>query len=66
MVGFLLWDPYFFRYDSKLLGLGINEQVMSFQNMCQLTGATTASAGAVAASARAVATSAGAVVGIFG
>ena len=66
MVGFLLWDPYFFRYDNKLLGLGINEQVMSFQNMCQLTGATTASTGAVAAFARAVATSVGAVVGIFG
>ena len=63
MVGFLLWDHYFFRYDSKLLGLGINEQVMSFQNMCQLTAA---SAGAVATSAGAVATSAGTVVGIFG
>ena len=66
MVGFLLWDPYFFGYDSKLLGLGINEQVMSFQDMCQLIGATATSVGAVAASAGAVATSTEAIVGIFG
>ena len=59
MVEFLLWDPYFFGYDSKLLGLGIDGQVMSFQDMCQLAGATAASAGATVAYARAT-------VGIFG
>ena len=66
MVGFLLWDPYFFGYDSKLLGLGINGQVISFQDMCQPAGAT----GAIAVSAEAVfakvvAASIGAAVGIF-
>ena len=66
MGGFLLWDPYFFGYDSKLLGLGINGQVMSFQDMCQPAGVIAIAAGAVAISAGAVATSAGAVIGIFG
>ena len=75
MVGFLLWDPYFFGYDSKLLGLGINRQVMSFQDMCQLAGAVVASvaisaeavsAKAVVASVGAVATFIRATVGIFG
>ena len=59
MIGFFLWDPYFFGYDNKLLGLGINGQVMSFYDMCQPAGAVTASTGAVAAFV-------GAVVGIFG
>ena len=61
MVGFLLWDAYFFGYDNKLLGLGINRQVMLFQDMCQLAEATTASAGAVAVSIEAT----GATVSIF-
>ena len=54
MVGFLLWDPYFFGYDSKLLGLGINGQVMSFQDMCQLAIVTAASTRVVAASTEVV------------
>ena len=71
MVGFLLWDPYFFGYDSKLLGLGINGQVMLFQDMCQPAGAIAASGGAVVASVEvvsveAVAASVGVAVGIFG
>ena len=71
---------YFFGYDSKLLRLGINEQVMSFlghvstcQSFCSLVGAVTAFAGAIAAFAGAIATcveavavSTGAVIGIFG
>ena len=59
---------YFFGYDSKLLRLGINEQVMSFLghvstywSFCILAGAVTASAEAVSAFAEAVAVSAGAV-----
>ena len=52
---------YFFGYDSKLLGLGINGQVMSFQNMCQPAVATTASIGVVTAFAGAVVVSAEAV-----
>jgi len=36
MVGFLLYDPCFFRYGSKLLGLGINGLMMSLFDMCQL------------------------------
>ena len=66
MVRFLLGDPYFFGYDSKLLGLGINGQMMSFQDICQPVGVTTASAGAVAVSAGAVAVSAEAVVASVG
>ena len=79
MVRFLLWDPYFFGYDSKLLELGINGQMMSFWDICQPVWVTTASAGAIAvstgavavsteavvASVGAVAASAGTVVGIF-
>ena len=79
MVGFLLQGPYFFGYDSMLLELGINGQVMSFQDMCQSVGTTATFAGAiavfteavaistkaVAAFAGTVAASAGAIVGIF-
>ena len=60
MVGFLLQGPYFFVYD-KLLELGIDEQVMSFQDMCQPAGTTAASTRTTAASAGAVAVSTEAV-----
>ena len=66
MVGFLLQGPYFFVYDSKLLELGINGQVMSFQDMCQLVGTTVAFAGAVAVSTEAVAVSTEAVAAFAG
>ena len=79
MVGFLLQGPHFFGYDSKLMELGINGQVMSFQDMSQPAGITATFAGAIAvsteavavsteaigASARTVAASAGVIVGIF-
>ena len=65
MVGFLLQGPYFFVYD-KLLELGINGQVMSFQDMCQPAGTTAASAGAVVVSTVAVAVSTEAIVAFAG
>ena len=79
MIGFLLQGPYFFGYDSMLLELGINGQVMSFQDMCQSVGTTATFVGAIAVSTKAVAVfteavatfagtvaaSAGAIVGIF-
>ena len=50
---------YFFRYDSKLLRLGINEQVVSFLghestcwSFCSLAGAVIVSAEAVTVSAQ--------------
>ena len=58
MVGFLLQGPYFFGYDSMLLELGINGQVMSFQEMCQPTKAVAASTGAVATFAGTIAATA--------
>ena len=36
MVVFLLYDICFFGYGSKLLGLGINDLMMSLLDMCQL------------------------------
>ena len=57
---------YFFGYDSKLLGLGINGQMMSFQDICQPAIATTASARAIAACAEAVTASTGVVIAFAG
>ena len=57
---------YFFGFDSKLLGLGINGQVMSFQDMCQPAVATTAFARAVAAFAEVVTVSTGVVTAFAG
>ena len=44
----------FFGYDNKLLGLGINEQMTSFKDMCQPAKTSAASTGAVTASAEVV------------
>ena len=57
---------YFFGYDSKLLRLGINEQVMSFLGHESTCCSFCSLAGAVTISAEAVAASAGAVFGVFG
>ena len=66
---------YFFGYDNKLLELGINGQVMLFQDIYQPAGATTVFVGAIAISAEFVSAEAavgavtaftGAAVGIFG
>ena len=66
---------YFFGYDSKLLELGINGQVILFQDICQPTGTIATFVGAVAISAESVSTeaavgavtaSAGIAIGIFG
>ena len=57
---------YFFGYDNNFLGLGINGQVMSFQDMCQPAVATTTSARAVAAFTEAVTASTGVVTAFAG